>query len=116
MNIKKLFFPGEFDNAYIYMQKLLLFDADGGLFFVDLDSVVHQLEERYDEQMKSIATHLFARNDWLAGAQFTSMFANLFVRNAFLDAIRRFPDQVEMDTKHIHSAGDIGVTNLLDVT
>lgn len=116
MYIKRLFFPGEFDDAYIYMQKLLLFDADGGLFFVDLDRVIHQLEEQHNDNVKSIPTHLFARNDWLTGERFKSMFANVFIRNTFLDAIGRFPDQIEMDKKFIRSIGEISVTNLLDVT
>jgi hypothetical protein len=116
MYIKKLFIPGEFDDAYVYMQKLLLFDADGGLFSVDLDRVVHQIEEQYDNNVKSIPTHLFSRNDWLAGERFQSLCSNVFIRKAFLDAIGRFPDQIEIEKKWIKHVGDIGVTDVLDVT
>jgi len=117
MYIKRMFFPGEFDEAYIYMQKLLLFNADGSLFYVDLDHVSRYLEERYDTNVKSIPTHLFARNDWLTGERFESMFTNVFLRNTFLDALGRFPDDIEMDTdKFVHSIGDTNIKDLLDVT
>jgi len=116
MHIKKLFFPGEFDDAYIYMQKLLLFDADGRLFFVDLDRLVYQLEGQRKSDVKSIATHLFSRNEWLSGERFTSIFANKLIHAAYINAIKHFPNQIEIDKKLIQSIGETKVTDLLDVT
>lgn len=117
MYIKKLFFPGEFDEAYIYMQKLVLFDAEGNLFMANLDQVARYLEERYDASVKSMPTHLFARNDWLTNEHSTSIFSNTFIRNAFLDALARFPDEINMDSsRFIRKVGNSGIIDLLDVT
>src|SRR5690606_16106270 len=116
MYIKKLFFPGEFDEAYIYMQKLVLFDAEGSVFIANLDQVAQYLEDRYDAKVKSIPTHLFARNDWLTNEHFNSMFTNVFIRNAFLDAFARFHDEIELESRFIRRVGNSGITDLLDVT
>lgn len=116
MYIKKLFFPGKFDEAFIYMQKLLLFDGEGSLFFVHLGHVARYLEQQNDSVLKTIPTHLFARNDWFSGERFTSLFSNKLIRNAFLNALKRFPDEIEMDsTRFVHSIARSKVTDILDV-
>lgn len=116
MFVKKLFLPGEFDAAYIYMQKLLLFNADGGFFFVDLEQVVRELEKNLSPELMSIPTYLFAQNDWLASESFKTLLNNQSVRSEFERLLGLMPDEIFLDPELIKHVRDFSIGDLLDVT
>gem|GEM_PF-6804503 len=119
MYIKKLFVRGNFDEAYIYMQKLVLINEDGDLFFVNLDRATQHLEQEYRNKgySSSIPTHLFSRNDWLRGEQFKSLLSNVSISKAFLSALKDFPENIELPSNNfIEHVGKTGVSKLLDTT
>lgn len=115
MIIKKLFFPGKFDEAYIYMQKLLLLDEEGSVFFIDLDRVARHLEDRYSWNLSSAPTHLFSRNDWLNDTRIKLMMGVSPIQSKFVELLRAFPDEIELGGSHIEHAFDGRIGSPLDV-
>lgn len=89
MKTIRLFLPGAFEDAQLYMGHLLLFTAEGGLRAVELEPLTSRLETRY-EQWRGLLTLAFARNDWLGGAAVSSLARNPTVGaalNATFDAM-----------------------------
>lgn len=91
MIIAKLFFPGLFVDAYIYLGRLIAFTDEQSMRMYDLEGVAASIE-RDASQYAPAAIFLFARNDWLRSAQITSLMRNTESRDAFLSLVRRFSE------------------------
>ena len=87
MRILKLFIPGDFEDAQLYMGYLLAFTADRQLRIVELEPLTHALHERYP-MWRGLLTFAFARNDWLVTSQFHTLMSN----DAFADPLRAVID------------------------
>jgi hypothetical protein len=75
MKILKLFIPGDFEDAQLYMGHLLAFTTDRRLEMVELEPLTHDLDERYPS-WRGLLTLAFARNDWLRTSQFHTLMSN----------------------------------------
>ena len=90
MTILKLFFPGEFEDAYVYMGRLVTLTGNRSVRFHDLDEITAKLEEGYPDLAPALQL-AFARNDWLASEQFRSICRSPGVYSAIREAYARFP-------------------------
>ncbi len=69
MKVCRLFFPGQFEDAYLYMSRLLILREDQTILIKDLDALIRDLSQKLEAPL-ALPTLLFSRNDWLAGEQF----------------------------------------------
>ncbi|MGB8348626.1 MAG: hypothetical protein WCD86_27345 [Ktedonobacteraceae bacterium] len=93
MNIAKLFLPGRFEDAYIYMGRLVVLTENKTIRIYNLDQIVADLEEQYPATIP-VPTLMFSRNDWLASHQFISLMRNKNVAQDIFSAFKIFSDQV----------------------
>ena len=97
MRILKLFIPGDFEDAQLYMGYLLAFTADRQLRIVELEPLTHALHERYP-MWRGLLTFAFARNDWLVTSQFHTLMSNDAFANPLRAVIDHFPAEgLEVD-------------------
>lgn len=89
MRTLRLFIPGSFEDAQLYMGHLVAFTSEGDAQLVELEPLTNRLETRYPA-WKGLLTLAFARNDWLTGAVMTSLARN----QVFADAINAVAEQV----------------------
>lgn len=90
MKITKLFIPGSYEDAYLYMGRLIILTEERSVRTYNLDYIVEAIEQRLPNTIP-IPTMMFSRNDWLAGIQFQSLMRNKVVYQALLDAFDKFP-------------------------
>jgi hypothetical protein len=93
MKFAKLFLPGRFEDAYIYMGKLVVLSEDKTICMYNLDQIVADLEMRYPSATP-VLTYLFSRNDWLASAQFAALMRNKNIAQSIVSEFELFGDQV----------------------
>jgi hypothetical protein len=100
MKIAKLFFPGVYEDAYVYMGKLFILTERRTILTYDLDRLVNFLERSSDGL--PIPTYMFSRNDWLSSDQFRVLLRNPDVYRAlWVTAFQMFPQPfLEVDGKN----------------
>ncbi len=72
MRIVRLFFPGHYEDALVYMGRLLLFTANRSVETVSLSDLTNDLDERFNDSRYAIRLAVL-RNDWLQSPQFLGM-------------------------------------------
>ncbi|MBJ7470347.1 MAG: hypothetical protein JHD16_03560 [Solirubrobacteraceae bacterium] len=104
----RLFLPGEFDDAQLYMGHLLLFTADRDVRAVELEPLTSRLETRYSE-WRGLLTLAFARNDWLGSGAMTAIGRNALVAEALNMGFERMAGKVleldDADFEALHLEG-----------
>lgn len=78
----RLFVPGSFEDAQLYMGHLVVFTTDRDVRMLELESLTRKLENRYPDWLGAM-TLAFARNDWLHSSAVKSIAAN----RSFADAL-----------------------------
>lgn len=71
MRLMSLYIPGTFDDAYVYMGKLLAFTAERTLQVWNLDKQIETVQAQ-QPNLGEIPKWMFCRNDWLALESFAS--------------------------------------------
>lgn len=103
MKIARLFFPGIYEDAYVYMGKLFILTERRTILVYDLEKLVNSLEQDAEKQVSGslpVPTYMFSRNDWLSSSQFKSLLRNLNIYGSFVRAFERFPQPYfEVDKK-----------------
>lgn len=64
MKLLRLFIPGSYEDAQLYMGHLVAVDSERVLRLVEVERLAQQLESRYPA-WQGVLTFAFARNDWL---------------------------------------------------
>lgn len=90
MKTLKLFFPGRFEDAHLYMGRLILLTENRSIRVFSLERIVAKLEQQYSD-IASIPTLMFLRNDYLASEQFKLLLRNHAMAESILAALNRFP-------------------------
>jgi hypothetical protein len=80
MKLVRLFIPGEFEDAFVYMGRLLALTTEGSLKFYHLEPIVDSLESELPG-VRSLLRILFLRNEWL-NEQFSTMRQNEPIQKA----------------------------------
>lgn len=91
MKIVKLFLPGKFEDAFVYMGRLLILTEDRALQIYSLDEIVQYLEEKIPAALP-VPTLMFSRNDWLVSSLFGSLVKNRGTFEAILATFDSFPE------------------------
>ena len=90
MKIAKLFFPGAYEDAYVYMGRLFILTEERTILTYDLERLVNTIEQLFGSL--PIPTYLFSRNDWLSNDQSRSLLRNSNVYRAlWVTAFQMFP-------------------------
>lgn len=90
MKIAKLFFPGAYEDAYVYMGRLFILTEKRTILTYDLERLVNSIEYLFGSL--PIPTYLFSRNDWLSNDQSKSLLRNSDVYKAlWVTAFQKFP-------------------------
>lgn len=84
MKILRLFLPGSFEDAQLYMGHLVAFTTERDAQLVELEAVTSGLEAKYPA-WEGVLTFAFARNDWLTGGVMAALTRNAGLAQA-LDA------------------------------
>ncbi|RTL35128.1 MAG: hypothetical protein EKK48_30005 [Candidatus Melainabacteria bacterium] len=75
MKIAKLFIKGEFEQAYMYMGRLIIFEQNKQIRFINLSQISKNLRSRFKNRIP-FYEWLFIRSDWLANKQTRSLLWN----------------------------------------
>src|SRR5262245_45536398 len=98
MKFAKLFFPGNFEDAYVYMGWLNCFTTERDLRMFNLERVSQQVAQRVPEAA-GVVQHCFARNDWVSSEQFRTLMKDQSFRADFLSAVDRLPEPFEVNAE-----------------
>ncbi len=121
MRTLSLFLPGNYEDAYIYMGRLLILTAERSLRFYNFDQIIEGIEEQLP-QAKPALTYLFIRNDWMASAQFKALLGNHRVIKAFLATVQQASKdpylEIEENPKYLQLELELSIPArvLLDIT
>jgi len=88
MTVLRLFIPGRFEDAQLYMGHLVVFSDERDVCMLELQPFTERLEDSYSE-WKGIATAAFARNDWLASAQIKNLMCSPDLAALWSSALQR---------------------------
>ena len=110
MRILRLFLPGRYEDAQLYMGHLVAFTDERDARVVELQRLTTNLESKYPD-WKGVLTFAFARNDWLTGGVMTALARNPAVAGAMNKTVR----QVERADLTL-SAGDVELLPLQGYT
>lgn len=97
--IAKLLIPGDFDDAFAYMGRLICLTCERTVRSFNLESCAEALDEVFASSAPA-ATYLFARNDWFRSGPFRAILSNSTIRQAFAQNLERFAAEIS-------GAGDI---------
>ena len=118
MIIAKLFIPGRFEDAYIYMGRLILVTGDLSFRHYNLNQMVERLEGKNSRNVPA-ARYLFARNDWSSTEQFRLQMRDPDIAKAFIGAIYGLGEMVVLDNSVFpegEQAIGLPIDALLDMT
>jgi hypothetical protein len=90
MKIIKLFLPGKFEDAYVYMSKLIILTENFELRVCDLNEIARHLEDSL-EGITPIPRIMFSHNEWLTRAVFRALMKNEEIAKPLLQTFDRFP-------------------------
>ena len=96
MIITKLFIPGRYEDAYIYMGRLILVTGDLSFRHHNLNDLIERLELKNSRNLPA-ARFLFARNDWFSTEQFRLQMRNPDIADAYVRAIHGLGEMVVLD-------------------
>jgi len=89
MKIAKLFFPGVYEDAYVYMGRLFILTEKRTILTYDLERLVNTIEQLFGSL--PIPTYMFSRNDWLSNEQSRSLLRNSdMYRALWVTAFQKF--------------------------
>lgn len=100
MILKKLFFPGKFDDAYLYMGWLHLVTCERSLISMEVSELAAVIDKHVVPEAKGLAAYLFARNDWLSSESFRALMSNKEMSTAFRKMVDAMPDALEVQWTH----------------
>lgn len=106
MRLLRLFLPGSFEDAQLYMGHLIVFNTERDARLIELQALTSSLEAKYPA-WEGVLTFAFARNDWLTGAVMTSLARN----PVFAQALNTAVDQVASAELTL-SDGDVDLLSL----
>ena len=84
MKIVSLRFPGNFEDAFLYMGRLITITENHTVCIYDMKNIVSKLQE--DENLLDAPTLLFFRNDLIAQEQFRNQLHDESGKAAFIKA------------------------------
>src|SRR5208337_4629798 len=90
MKLARLFVPGRFVDAFVYMGRIAAITEERTLQLFDLDQIIQYVGER-DPKISLVATLMFNRNDWMGSPVFRSLMQNDAVSKSILKAFDEFP-------------------------
>ncbi len=88
MRMLQLFFLGRFENAYVYMGRLVILTEERTLLVCNLKRLITSLEGQYPAYAP-ILSMMFTNNDWLMGQQFKASIRNRDIAQNMLLACDR---------------------------
>lgn len=91
MRIVQLSFPGRFEDAFLYMGRLIVITEKHSVRIYDMESVVNKLEE--NKVLLDAPTLLFFRNDLIKSPGFRDRLDNETGKESFLKAVNRLASE-----------------------
>lgn len=91
MRVVSLRFPGNFEDAFLYMGRLITITENHSVRVYDMENIVNKLQE--DETLVDAPTLLFFRNDWIIKERFRHRFNDKTRKEVFIKAIERMESE-----------------------
>jgi len=88
MKYLTLKFPGRFEDAFLYMGRLVIITENHSIRIYDMEDIVNQLQE--DRAFLDLPTLLFFRNDLTEDPKFTQRLRNKSRKNDLINAFNNF--------------------------
>jgi hypothetical protein len=90
MKIAKLFLPGRFEDAFVYMGRIVVLTEERTIQFWDFDKIAAHVAE-INVASNPASAFMFSRNDWLSSSLFKEVMRNADVAREIVSAFDRFP-------------------------
>lgn len=115
MRLLRLFFPGSFEDAQLYMGHLVAFSTEREARVVEMQTLTTGLEERYPS-WKGVLTLAFARNDWLNSGVLAALTSNPALAQAMNTAVDELvAAELTLDESDVSFEGLTGFQQEADV-
>ena len=121
MKIVNLFLPGAFEDATVYMGRLIALTTERSLRFYNLEKIIRNVEDSCFSNLNPMLTYLFVRNDWLSSLQFKLLLKNREVLNALLSTLEQAIQEQRIvlpsEARYVQSEHDLQIPGhvLLDM-
>lgn len=86
MKTLRLFIPGNFEDAHLYMGHLVVFTTERDVGLIEIEALTGRLETKYP-QWRGLLKFAFARNDWLTGGVVGALSRSPLVADALNQAV-----------------------------
>lgn len=110
MKVISLRFPGRFEDAFLYMGRLVTITENHSIRVYDMDYIVKKIEE--DKTLCDVPTLLFFRNDWLEDKIGSHRTINARDKATFLKAVEQLElASIEIDEHFVQPVEwDLNIT------
>ncbi|WP_162600376.1 hypothetical protein [Streptomyces sp. CS147] len=88
--------PGEWRDAWLYKEHLLLWGRDGSLYVLGMERVSKAVLENYGPSRAGLLDYLILRNDWKASSAFGRLMSMPEVSSAFLRDFRLEGNDIDL--------------------
>ena len=103
MKVVSLRFPGNFEDAFLYMGRLITITENHSVRIYDMKNIVSKLQE--DENLLDAPKLLFLRNDLIDQEQFRNQLHNESGKAAFIKAVDKIESRsIQIDEDFLESA------------
>ncbi|MDJ0677774.1 MAG: hypothetical protein QNJ36_20730 [Calothrix sp. MO_167.B42] len=103
MKVVSLRFPGRFEDAFLYMGRLITITENHSVRAYDMEKIVNKLQEE-DETLLDAPKLLFFRNDWIDNERFRYRIDDDNGKVSFLNAVNKLQLQsIEIDENFIET-------------
>jgi hypothetical protein len=90
MKIVKLLLPGRFEDAFVYMGRIVALTEQRTIQFWDYDKIVSSVAET-NPGCNPAPALAFSRNDWLSSSVLSAIMANTEIADSIASAFDKFP-------------------------
>ncbi len=102
MKVVSLRFPGNFEDAFLYMGRLITITENHSVCIYDMKNIVSKLQE--DENLLNAPTLLFLRNDLIDQEQFRNQLHDESGKAAFIKAVDKIESKsIQIDTDFLEA-------------
>jgi hypothetical protein len=94
VKILRVFLPGDFEDAYVYMGWLIILTSRHSLQLYNMEQAANSIDASYPEA-SPVARYFFARNDWFRSGPFRAIMSHADLAKPFWRSTEAFPASLD---------------------
>src|SRR6266851_1060976 len=117
VKILRVFLPGDFEDAYVYMGWLIVLTSRRSLRLYNMEQAADNIDASHP-RASPVAHYFFARNDWFRSGPFRALMSHDELSRLFWQSTEGFPASLDASSHFVlASEYDLGIESsvLLDL-